>query len=197
MAYTFTDHMGVVHDITAIEASIVALINRGVNHVLGNEVASQVTAWKRAECGLKADDKSPEAKAAIAKFTAENKEAIEAKTREYRDAKVADILAGKLGVRTGGGGGAVDPLTREMNRIATAELQVLLEAHGLKLPRGEDTLSMRGKDLTRGDLIAAHLAKHGDKVEKEAKANLAAAARKAKALVADAGDSLADALGIG
>src|SRR6202012_2738576 len=63
-----------------------ALAQRGFTHVLGNEVASQVAAWKKTEDGAKATDAE-----------------VEAYANEKRNEKLAKILEGTLGVRTAAG----------------------------------------------------------------------------------------------
>lgn len=73
--------------------SIVALLQRGINHVLGNEVASKVsTAKKQTKGGEGADKDEP-------KYTEAELETLESETY---DAKVKAIMEGALGVRVAG-----------------------------------------------------------------------------------------------
>lgn len=87
--------------------SIIALMQRGINHVLGNEVASKVSTAKKAVKGGDGADKDEP------KHTEAELEALE--TAAY-DSKVAAILAGELGVRVAGVPkmGAFDKLCREI-----------------------------------------------------------------------------------
>jgi hypothetical protein len=73
--------------------SIVALMQRGINHVLGNEVASKISTAKKAVKGGDGAD------AAQPKYTEAELEALESETY---DAKVKAILEGALGVRVAG-----------------------------------------------------------------------------------------------
>ena len=73
--------------------SLVALLQRGINHVLGNEVASKVSTAKRAVKGGDGPDKDEP------KYTDAELEALE---NETYDAKVKAILEGELGVRVAG-----------------------------------------------------------------------------------------------
>jgi hypothetical protein len=119
--------------------SLFALAQRGFTHVLGNEVASALTAWRKTEEGVKADDA-----------------AITAWTNEKRKAKLEQILAGTLGVRQPGAPKATG-IEAIMHAIAVENLRAKLAKFKLKLPTGDKTINVAGKDMDRDALIAAEL----------------------------------------
>lgn len=104
------------------QASVIALLQRGINHVLGNEVASKVSTAKKATN----EDGTP-------KHT-------EAELSELHDttfaAKVKAIMDGALGVR-GPGVAKVTPLERLVRDIAEGVLKRQVAAKGLKWPHGK------------------------------------------------------------
>lgn len=122
--------------------SIFALAQRGFTHVLGNEVASAVTAYKKSEEGAKASE------AEIAAW-------IKAK----REAKLDQILNGTLGIRVAGAPKA-SGIERVMHTIAVERLRVKLKKFKLTLPTGDKTINVAGKDMGRDALIEAEL-RHG------------------------------------
>lgn len=124
-------------DVPAV--SLMALAQRGFTHVLGNEVAAALTAWRKTEEGKGADDA-----------------AIEAWVKDRRQAKLDQIMKGELGVRRAGTGGArVTGFDAVLRRVATEWLTAKLG----KLPTGDKTVSVKGKEFTRDELIATAVAK--------------------------------------
>lgn len=179
------------------DATKAGMLNRALAHIFGNEVASSVVSKVRQHIGDNADPKRKAESVTtdeVKRFRLENAETVKTWADAFQAEKKAAILEGKLGVRVGGGG-AVDPLTRAMHKIALVEVTGLLEAHGMKMPRGEDTIELAGQSVGRGDLIERRLKTNGAAIEREAKAQLAAAARKTKALTEGSG-ALAEALGL-
>lgn len=187
------------HDFDVLpEPTRQGIISRAMAHIFGNEVASAVVSKIRTTI---AETSEPKRKAEtvttdeVKRYRKEKPEQVKTWTDEFQAEKKTAILEGKLGVRTGGGGAAVDPLTRAMHKIAVDEVTELLSAHGLKMPRGEEVIDLAGQKLGRGDLIARRLNTNGANIEKEAKAQLAAAARKAKA-IKEGSAGVAEALGL-
>ena len=212
MTLMFKAHDGSMHDFDALpEASRNGMINRAVAHIFGNEVASQVVGKIRATIAGdngKAADVTSEA---VSTYRKANPKIISDWTVEFQAEKLAAILAGQLGVRATGTGGGVDPLVKEIRRIAADEFTKVLAGVGLKMPRGENTITLRGQVLDRDACIDRWLAgvdpqgtfgpkgaANKDRIEKAAEANLrrdAAAAKKASELNTDA-DAVAAALGL-
>jgi hypothetical protein len=129
--------------------SLFALAQRGYSHVLGNEVAAQVSAWKKTEEGAKATEAE-----------------IEAYANEKRQEKLQKILDGTLGVRSA----AAPRVSGEeaIRRTVTVEvLKKFLKAHNLKFPTGEDTITVAGKAMDREDLISAMYRKDKAKIDAE------------------------------
>lgn len=118
-------------------SSLFALAQRGVSHVLGNEVAAQVSAWKKTEDGQTATDEQTEAKA-----------------KEFRDAKLAKILDGTLGVRVATGP-RVSGKDAVQRAVTVEVLRKFLKQHELKFPKGDETITVAGKAMDREALIAA------------------------------------------
>lgn len=192
------------HDNTKIdfdslpETSRLALVNRGLTHVFGNEVASQVVQKIRSE--IAGENRKTESVTTdeVKRYRAENGKAIDEWLAKLQADKATAITEGKLGVRAPGSGGVVrDPLQREMRRIAVAQVTEQLKKHGFKMPSGDDVITMNaGKaneyTLSREQLIERRLKAHGEAIERLAKR--AIAAKQAEAKVGD--ESLEDALGL-
>ena len=149
------------------ESSLVALAQRGANHIYGNEMASYAVALKK--------------KVAEGKETFTDAE-IEAMVNDRREEKLDAILSGNLGVRSAGAprATAFEALLRS---IATERLQAKLAKAKLKLPRGagknkDGTERPAGvivlktangpKEFTREDLITNELTKYADEIRAEA-----------------------------
>lgn len=145
------------------EASFIALAARGFSHMLGNEVASKVTAAKKkfaeANEALLAEDEESYNEA-----LAENVEALE---HQYREEFLAKIMGGTLGVRaTGPRGSAIETV---MRAVAIEELRAALGKKNVKWPaKADDELTVGGKVYTRTGLVDAYLEKHGEKLRAEA-----------------------------
>jgi hypothetical protein len=120
---------------TLPQTSIVALLQRGINHVLGNEVASKVSTAKKATRGGDGPDKDEP------KYT--EAELAELQDKTFAE-KVSAITNGTLGVR-GPGVAKVTPLERLVRDIATGVLRRQATAKGLKWPHGKGS----------GDAVAA------------------------------------------
>lgn len=182
-------------DTTAIPVvSLIALAQRGLNHELGNVVASKVVGdiRKAINPGSPADVTTE----AIKSWRAANEAEVAKMTQGYQALAVKAIEAGALGVRAASGGGAsVDPLTREMRGIAKREITDILAASGLKFPgktkAGEATVTLKGVAHTGEALVARRLAgEQRDRIEKEANRTLAARKREAEKNAAGGLDSL-------
>lgn len=117
---------------TLPQQSVVALLQRGINHVLGNEVASRVSSAKKQTN----EDGS-------AKYDDAALEKLEADTFA---AKVKAIMEGTLGVR--GPGVSRDPLAKYKREYAVTLLKAQHQQKGIKWPTGKGS----------GDIIAAMVA---------------------------------------
>lgn len=119
---TFKDHTGTEHDFAALpEATRQAIVNRGISHLFGNECASVVVGQIRKHLanGGKASDVTGDA---IRKFRDDpaNESVLDDWLASARNAKVAAMLQGTLGVRVAGA--TIDPLEAMIRRLAKAEL---------------------------------------------------------------------------
>lgn len=164
LMFKWTD--GTEHDFDALPTtSRQALVNRAVSHVTGNEVASSVVAWIRGE--IAGTDRKAESvtKDEVQKFRADNGAAIDAKVAEFQAAKLKAIIDGTLGVRAPGSGPRqVDPVAREIRKIAETEVGILLSAvrdestgKPMVLPRGDAVLTLGNVSLDRNGWIERYL----------------------------------------
>lgn len=179
---------------TLPEASRRAIILRGVNH-FNSEASAHVVA--KAKQAIAGDNRKAESVTGpeVKSWRQANPEEASRLATEFFAARKAGLLDGTIGTRAAGGGTSVDPLMKEMLRIAAEEVKTLLEAHSLKMPRGEEVLKLAGQEFDRQALVSRQLERNRAKIEDEAKKVLAAKARKAKALV-ESGSELATALGL-
>ena len=144
--------------------SLFALAQRGFSHVLGNEVASKLAAWKKGEAGNAASEEE------VAAFVAaKRQEALE------------KILNGTLGVRS-----AVAPrvtgIEARIRRVAVEFLQERFAAYSKKsgvkvsLPTGDKVVEVAGRPMTREQLIEAELKRNGEAIRAEAERRQATSA---------------------
>lgn len=199
----FKDHTGAEHDFDSLpEVSRRGIIGRGIAHVLGNEVASQVVGKVRKTiadgAGVKADSVTTEQ---VKTFRAAHAADIQTWTLAFQNDKLQAIKEGTLGERTGGT--AVDPLSREMNSIARKEVKAFFKAQGWAFPTGDKVFTSgsgdAAKTFTGDELVDLWLSKEENaaRIEKEANAELRRKANEAKKVAAAAsGASLAEALGL-
>jgi hypothetical protein len=154
-------------DTAAIPAkSLEALISRGVTHYLGNEQASKVSGW---------------AKKVLEETKAEpSEDEIKVKKAEFVAAAHAALLDGSIGTRTGGP--KLDPLERATRDIAGEEISAMLKKAGQKVPKGKETITVKGQELTFSDLVDRRIAseQHGERIAKDAKARVAKTAKVAE-----------------
>jgi len=206
MSIIVKDHTGTEHDAEKFPmASLMGLVNRGFNHVLGNETAAQVTAKIRSHIAeasnpkRKADSKSVPT-SEVQAFREANATLVQEWDVAFKNAKLAQILAGELGVRAAGM--SVDPLTRECLSIARTEIKDIFRKQGWKFPTGDDTFAMGDATFTGDELVERWLngqdkagtfgeknADNKPRIEREANRSLKAKAAKrdavAKSGVAD------------
>lgn len=168
-------------------ASAIALMSRGLAHVLGNEASAKIGTHFR-----KAAIDAYKAANGLNEVTKEQRATIEASVKldpesdEYRKVKasiqaemVKAINEGTLGVSERAP--RVDPFTAEVNAIVKREVISTLRGAGLhsskKDPTDETVYTFTNGDRTFKDLKASWLAKNEQKVHKEATANIKAKER--------------------
>lgn len=141
------------------EKSVEALIRRGLAHYLGNEQASKVTAHF--------DDKPDATDVEKAAFKAEcQAKAIEA------------LEKGTIGANVRGPRGSqVETIVRQ---LAEKEVRDILKHNGLTMPSGDKVVEFaNGEKLTRAQLIERRVAKHGERLNKEAETEMKRREREA------------------
>lgn len=150
------------------QASLVALAQRGFTHILGNEVASKVTAQKKSFA--EANGGAAMSEDDVAKMLA-----------DYRAEAFAKIAEGRLGVRAAGSprGTALETI---MRAVAVARLKTNFRKLNLKFPvKSTDTVVVNGETLSRNDLIERHLKRFDEVIRAEAQRQLDAKAESAGA----------------
>ncbi len=175
---------------TLPQASLVAMLRRGVSHYFGSEMASKVTAYfdpEHDDAGNRTD--TPEARAT--------------KKAEFQSAAFDALVAGTVGVSIRGP--SVDPITTIINRLAKAEVKTILASFKLKYPtKADETVTLPdGSAVTGAQLIARRLDKDGpagvdkktgvahvDRLKKEAEKIAAEQAKKNAKLAAQAEDAV-------
>lgn len=144
--------------------SIAALLSRGLTHYLGSEQASKVNSA--------ADKHEKENGTALA-----DDEKATLKAQFVADA-VKALQEGTIGTRTGGP--RLDPMAKAIRDIAGEEVTALIRNAGHKVPKGKETVSVRGEDVTFGQLVDRRLAnpEHAERIGKAAKARVAEATKR-------------------
>lgn len=178
------------------------LMQTGLNHVMGNEVASQVGGKIKAAIVAGTDRKADSVKTEeIGEWRSAHQDQVNEWTEQYRAAKLQAMLDGTLTVRAAGSGGvARDPVEAACRAIAKLEVSTVLANNGAKFPGKDTTVAIGGQHLSGDDLIARRLghAEHGPRIRKEAEAKVRADRRvrenAARAASGEAG--LAESLGL-
>lgn len=141
---------------TLPQASLTAMVKRGVSHFFGSEQASKVTAFFDPDKDVPELD-TPEARAA--------------KKAEFQKAAYENLLAGTVGVSTRGP--SVDPITTIARRLARNEVKTILAKNKIKWPTKADDVieTPDGGKFTGAQLIDRRLANpaHSDRIAKDAK----------------------------
>lgn len=174
---TYGDH---VVDFSKLpEASVAAILRRGLTHYLGNEQASKLASWVKGQDGEVSED----AKAA--------------RKAELVSSALSALQAGTIGqsVRMP----KVDPVEAEMDKIAKGEIKSTLAAAKMGFKgKGEDrkVTFADGSAFTLDELVERRLAnpEHSARIRREAEKAIKARARQAEK-AASAGPVGLDAIG--
>lgn len=143
--------------------SQIALMARGLSHILGNEVASKVSGkvkkWAEENETLETDDEEA--------FVAARDENAEAwKLEAYAEA-LAKIMGGTLGLRAVGPRGTA--IETDMRAIAIDEIKAVLAKSGIKWPaKADGVIVTKSGDKTRAQLVEDYLTKHDYRLRAEA-----------------------------
>ena len=162
------------------ETSVQALLSRGFAHVLGNEVSSKIVSRIRRE--IRGDLNEVASSEQVKAFRRANPDVIEAWEIETEQGTMQALIEGTLGVRPAGTErvARVDPLTREVRKIALAEISEICKTNQLVLPKGKNKVTFpNGDSFTRENLIERRIVKHGERITKEATKVLANATKAA------------------
>lgn len=167
-AFTYGDH---TIDFAGLPTTTIeALLRRGVTHYLGNEQASKVVAWAKAQ------------------EVAPSDEAKAARKAELVAAAVAAMADGTIGTRPPSTAKprVTDPVESIVRKLAKAAVVALLAKNGFAVPKGDATVKTGSGEFTMDELIARNVTKNGEAYRVEAKKLVAAEAR-AKAKLAEGG----------
>lgn len=135
---------------TLPQASLVAMLRRGVSHFLGSEQASKVTGMFK-----------PDADGNLKDGVVDTDEARAKALAEFRATAIENLTAGTVGVSVRGP--TIDPISVIINRLAKTEIKTILAKQKIKTPvKADDTVEMPdGSKVTMGQLIARRLDKDG------------------------------------
>lgn len=153
--------------------SQVALASEGLTHYLGNRVASRSHAWAQGENQAKSTDKE-----VVKAWKETNASTLAAKEAEFRAETVAALIDGSIGTRSGGP--RLSPIDTVKRTIAREDIATMLRSNGIKVPKGEETLTTKDGAFTMDALIERRLANEttGPDITKRAEKELAAKAKK-------------------
>lgn len=183
---------------TLPEASVNALIQRGINHLLGSEANSK--ARGRVAYAVNPEKPSEASKDAIKVWIKSNADEFASFVTSAQDTFLASLASGSLGVRASSGTvRTVDPVEREMRGLAQAQAMEILRASGAvpaaqkKMPKGDDVFIFGADQLTFAGLVGRVIAsgKYGPTLRKQAEAVVRAKQRATEA-PAEGAASLAD-----
>lgn len=190
------DIAGRTIDITALpDASIKAMLSRGLTHFFGSEVASRVKA--------RADKFAEDHKADGTKW---GDDEIAQEKATVIGEFLTKLLEGQVGVRAVGI--TVDPVETIIARLARKSVEDTLRANGIKVPKKDEPVTFpNGTTKTMADMVAARLVAtnkasgkvYGDEFRKEAELQVkkqAKAKADAEANAAQAANKTADELGL-
>lgn len=150
-----------------------ALMQSGFTHKLGNEVASAVATYR------KGPTEKPEG------WVEPNDAMIATFAHDKRNAMLAAMVAGTLGVRASGP--RLDPVLAEVEAIVRREITGRLKTVKLKLPKGDEVVTFAGGvTRTYAQMHDKLLADEGERIHREATRAVAEAKRKADAIEAKA-----------
>jgi hypothetical protein len=160
------------------QVSVDVLLQRGFTHLLGNEVASKVSAKVKGVAAEGLGIKVGEVESSeISQWRAEHGEEVAGFTAEARQEYVRALIAGAVGIKPGRAGNAESKLEKLKRKIAWEEIKAVLGSRGIDIPRGEQVVSFaNGEAFGKEELIDRRLGnvKHGPRIEEQAKGELAA-----------------------
>ena len=151
------DHEVVVADLS--DAGIAYLLAYGFRQSVQDVIAGKAKAMKdetvsaedSVELGVEPDTKRW------------NDAEIASALHDLQTRRVAAIVSGDIGLPRAGGPKAETMLVS----IAVERLRAKLAKANTKLPTGDKTIRVNGKDVTREQLVAAEIAKYGDAIREE------------------------------
>jgi hypothetical protein len=173
--------------------NILAMLQRGVSHFLGNEVSARVgTELKsKAREALKTQGvEKPSDYAIAALVDAVSDEDYAAVKARLTEEAFQRLMTGEVGAAVRGP--SVTPFDKAVQAEARARANARLKALGLKVPKGEETIKIGGKDKTFGDIVAGIIDRESEEdvvikgvkweaINKVAKRVVAESEKKAKA----------------
>jgi hypothetical protein len=190
------DINGQAIDVLALpDASVRAMLSRGLTHFFGSEVAARVKA--------RADKFAEDNKAAGTVWTADE---IAQEKKNVLGDFVTKLLEGTVGSRAVGI--TVDPVETIKARLARKSVEDTLRANGIKLPKKDEPVTFpNGATKTMADMIASRMVAtnkatgkvFGDEFQREAEQTVkkqAKAKADAEANAAAAPSKTADDLGL-
>jgi hypothetical protein len=165
------------------EATINALLLRGMTHVYGNETASKIVASIRKN--VNPEKPGDVTGAQVAEWREANEDAVAELTRKTHEDFTKALREGTLGTRAASGP-RLDPVARELRQRATSEVVAILKNVGAigksekKYPAQDELFTIAGQEVAFGALIDRRIAnpKEGPRLKKEAEDHVKALARQ-------------------
>jgi len=190
---TYSDGKYTIDESALPAVTVQRMLQTGVNHILGNEVASAVGSKIKAAIVDGTERKASDVKTdELETYRAAHESVVATWTHDLRTAKIAAMLDGTLTVRSSGGGGVTrDPIEAACRAIAKLEVTAVLKNAGAKFPGKDASVTIGNATLTGDDLLARRLAhpEHGPRIRREAEAKVKADQRmKANAAKAAGGE---------
>lgn len=164
-----------IHDISALRYgdhdidvprfphdTILALVRRGLSHLLGNEVSSKVVAWAERETNSaravwieRNPGQEPDAETEVG--FGPSAEARAAKKHEFQLEYIKQLYDGTIGTHAARGP-RLDPVESVMRTIAKENMTKLLASMGLKFPRKDEAVAFADQKFTSDQLLDRWLA---------------------------------------
>ncbi|MDE1882338.1 MAG: hypothetical protein KGI89_17525 [Euryarchaeota archaeon] len=167
-----------------------ALLARGYTHYLGNEQASKLVGKIKSAIAGKDGKAGDVTREQVVAFRKENEAQVTAWNDELIQAALKALSDGSVGQRATGAGlrGQVrSPLEAARQAIARSEVLTILKSRGIKVPKGDQTITFgNGETRTMPQMIARRIELHAERIEAEAKKQVAAQERKHAAVAKEA-----------
>ena len=143
--------------------NVLAILTRGISHYLGNEVSAKVFGEVRRNAKamlIETGVEKPSDEQIAAQVDGITDEAYAAIKSRLTDEAFARLMSGEVGAGSVRGP-SVTPLEKAIMSEAKARVTARLKANGLKVPKGEETVTIRGVAKTFETLVSECIDREG------------------------------------